>query len=236
MKERAQALDDARQLFHAHADGILSTQSSDMPGYPFGSVMPFCLDRHGMPIIQGASIAQHSRNMRHDPKVSLIVFDRAAADLQTAGRLTVLADAAPIDDGDEATRERYFRYFPEARGYAATHDFAFWRLVPRRFRYIGGFGVIHWYSPADMLVDNPFAPDDEAGMVQHMNADHVSAMRTYCARVAVPLPADTAPALAGVDRLGFHLRLGARLVRFEFGAPVTTPAEARRAFVALAQA
>lgn len=235
MASRAQALEDARRLLYAHADGILSTQSADMPGYPFGSVVPFCLDRRGMPVIQTAGIAQHTRNMRKDPKVSLIVFERDADDLQTAGRLTMLADATPLDEADDATRERYYRYFPDARDYNATHDFSFWRLVPRRLRYIGGFGVIHWLTPADLIVDNPFAPADEAGMVHHMNEDHTVAMRRYCTQGAITLPEDVTPVLAGVDRLGFHLRLGARLVRFGFGAPVMSTADARREFVTMAQ-
>lgn len=235
MSQRERALEDARRLLHTHADGVLSTQSSDMPGYPFGSVMPFCLDRNGMPIIHTASIAQHSRNMRHDPKVSLIVFDRGAPDLQSAGRLTLLSEASPLEDDDEDARERYYRYFPDARDFNATHDFTFWRLAPRRLRYIGGFGLIYWFTPADLLIANPFAPADEAGMVQHMNADHAAAMRSYCAHDAIALADDVTPSLAGVDRLGFHLRLGERLVRLNFTAPVASAADARREFVALAQ-
>lgn len=235
MSQRARALEDARRLLHAHADGVLSTQSADMPGYPFGSVMPFCLDRKGMPVIQTASIAQHSRNMRQDPKVSLIVFERGAADLQTAGRVTLIADASPLEAGDEDSRERYFRYFPDARQFKDTHDFTFWRLVPRRVRYIGGFGVIHWFTPEDLLVDNPLAPADEAGMIDHMNADHAAAMRKYCAQDSIPLTEEITPLLAGVDRLGFYLRLGERLVRLNFAAPIASPADARREFVAMAQ-
>jgi hypothetical protein len=235
MNQRTRALEDALRLYHARTDGILSTQSSDMPGYPFGSVMPFCLDRGGMPVIQGATIAQHSRNMQQDPRVSLIVFEREAPDLQNAGRLTVLADATPLGEDDEDARERYFRYYPEARGYRNTHDFNFWRLQPRRFRYIGGFGLIHWFSPADLLVANPLAADED-GIVRHMNEDHLPAMRRYCDRRAIAVPDEVPPRLAGLDALGFHLRVGARLVRFGFQAPVNSPADARREFVALAQA
>lgn len=124
---------------------------------------------------------------------------------------------------------------PDARDFNATHDFAFWRLAPRRLRYIGGFGLIYWFTPADLLIANPFAPADEAGMVQHMNADHAAAMRSYCAHDAITLADDVTPSLAGVDRLGFHLRLGERLVRLQFTAPVASPADARREFVALAR-
>ena len=45
------ARDEARALLLACYDGVLSTQSVAMPGYPFGSVVPFCLDRAGQPVI-----------------------------------------------------------------------------------------------------------------------------------------------------------------------------------------
>jgi heme iron utilization protein len=235
MKSRLEAMNDARRLLHAHADGVLATQSADMPGYPFSSVMPFCLDREGMPIILVANIAQHTHNMQHDGKVSLIVFERGADDLQTAGRLTLLANATPLADSEQDTRERYYRYFPETREYHAMHDFAFWRLTPQRLRYIGGFGVIRWFEPDDVLTLNPIHHDDELRMVRHMNDDHVGAMRHYCERAAVASPAGIQPSMAGIDTLGFHLRLGAKLVRFHFRKSIVTPGEVREQLVALAR-
>jgi len=235
MKSRLDALNDARRLLHAHADGILATQSADMPGYPFSSVMPFCLDREGMPIVLVANIAQHTRNMHHDEKVSLIVFERGADDLQTAGRLTLLAKATPVAASEHETRERYYRYFPEAREYHAMHDFAFWRLLPQRLRYIGGFGVIRWFEPDDVLMMNPILPDDELSIVRHMNTDHVGAMRHSCERAAITIPPDIQPSMAGIDTLGFHLRLGAKLIRFNFRKSIVTPGDVRQQLVALAR-
>ena len=41
--------------------------------------MPYALGHDGMPIIQTATIAQHTRNMKADHRVSLMVFERHAA-------------------------------------------------------------------------------------------------------------------------------------------------------------
>jgi putative heme iron utilization protein len=41
--------------------------------------------------------------------------------------------------------------------------------------------------------------------------------------------------MAGVDAGGFHLRVGARIVWFEFPAPVATTLEVRTALVAMAR-
>ena len=136
----------ARELLLKEYRGALSTQSKAMPGFPFGSVVPYCLDEQGRPLILISRIAQHTHNLRKDPKCSLMVGERGAEDVQAVGRLTYLAEAEQLTEAAAiaAAAERYYRYFPEARGYDTAHDFDFWVLNPVRHRYIGGFGAIHW--------------------------------------------------------------------------------------------
>jgi putative heme iron utilization protein len=227
---------EARRLLLRCYDGVLATISVAVPGYPFGSVVPFCLDRRGQPIILIADIAQHRRNVLADPRVSLTVFDRGADDLQSNGRLTLLADAVRIKPGDGDAAARYYRFFPEAGDYHLTHGFEFWRLALRRIRFIGGFGAIHWLEPAQLCVVNPFDEVAELSMVAHMNEDHVPAMRDYLRPALGASAAATEPALAGVDAEGIHVRNGQRIHRVEFPDAVHTPAEVRGALVALARA
>lgn len=224
---------EARTLLLKCYDGVLSTISVALPGYPFGSVVPFCLDRQGTQIILIADIAQHTKNIKADPRVSLIVFDRTASDLQANGRLTLVADAARIDNDDAA--ERYYRCFPDSRGYHRTHGFQFWRLQPRRLRFIGGFGAIHWLEPSDVLPVNPFSASEEASMVEHMNTDHVAAMRKYCAPYWPGDVGTITPQFAGCDRYGFHLVLPDQVLRIPFEAPVESAQDVRKALVALAR-
>ena len=216
--------------------GVLSTLSVEAPGYPFGSVVPYCLDRRGWPVILISRIAQHTKNILADPKVSLLVHEDGVQDIQATARLTCLANAEPIADGDADTPARYYRYYPQAQGYRETHDFAFYRLALVRARYIGGFGSIYWLAHEQLLRPNPFNPEQEQSMVQHMNEDHLEAMVRYCKNQRISVPADDKPAMTGVDSEGFHLRLGARIVRFDFDAAVTTPLEVRAKLVAMARA
>ena len=229
------AAQEARNLLLKCYDGVLSTLSLAVPGYPFGSVVPFCLDRAGVPIILIADIAQHTKNIKEDPRISLIVFDRTAHDLQANGRLTLLADASLVAEEDDDTAERYYRFFPDARGYHRTHGFQFWRLQPCRMRFIGGFGAIHWLAPEDVLPVNPFSATDEAGMVAHMNADHVAAMRKYCAPHWASDLDHIVPQFAGCDAHGFHLVVADQVLRIPFASPVASPTEVRQALVALAR-
>ena len=224
----------ARELLLKEYRGALSTLSKAMPGYPFGSVVPYCLDANGHPLILISRIAQHTHNLQVEPKCSLLVGERGAEDIQAVGRLTVLAQARKITDeaATVAAAARYYRYFPESEGYHQAHDFDFWVLEPVRSRYIGGFGAIHWLD--EVTLTNPFAGDIELSMVEHMNSDHASAIAHYVELAGLPrhVPAE----LAGIDSEGFHLRIGQGLHWLAFPTSCNTALEVRQALVALARA
>nr|WP_249122048.1 DUF2470 domain-containing protein [Pseudomonas juntendi] len=214
--------------------GVLSTHSKSMPGYPFGSVVPYCLDAHGNPLILISRIAQHTHNLQKDPKCSLLVGEREAEDVQAVGRLTVMAEAQKLVEADaiEAAAERYYRYFPDAAGYHKAHDFDFWVLQPVRHRYIGGFGAIHWLDQVTLA--NPFAGTAEASMVEHMNSDHANAIAHYVQLTGLPNHATAQ--LAGVDSEGMHLRIGQGVYWLPFPHICNTPTQVREALVLLARA
>src|SRR5579883_2033407 len=169
----------ARRLFHEESFGVLSTLSLDVPGYPFGSITPYCADDAGRPVIYISGIAQHTRNIKADPRVSLTVVesDASSDDVQSRGRLTVIGNAVSVPDAEGRAGDRYFRHFPESRQYQHTHDFAFYRIDPVGLRFIGGFGQIHWLEPAEFLRPNPFSGVQESRILDHMNTDHAAALQ-----------------------------------------------------------
>src|SRR5215470_5392483 len=157
--ERMKENNAARQLFLQQSFGVLSTISLDVPGYPFGSITPYCADRQCRPVIYISRIAQHTQNILADSRVSLTVLENAdSGDVQARGRLTCIANARPLSNDEEDVSERYFRYVPQARNYAGTHDFEFFRLELVRVRFIGGFGRIYWIEPDQFISQNPFSP------------------------------------------------------------------------------
>ena len=224
----------ARALLLKEYRGVLSTHSKSMPGYPFGSVVPYCLDDEGRPLILISRIAQHTHNLQLDAKCSLLVGERGAEDVQAVGRVTLMAEAEKITDGVriEAAAQRYYRYFPESESYHSAHDFDFWVLKPVRYRYIGGFGAIHWLD--DVALANPFAGPAEVGMVEHMNDDHTKAIAHYVELAG--LPATPPAVLVGIDSEGMHLRIGHSLYWLAFAEPCNTPTQVRQALVQLAHA
>jgi putative heme iron utilization protein len=216
----------SRSLVLEESFGVLSTISLDVPGYPFGSVTPYCMDRTCRPIIYISPIAQHTRNILKDPRVSLTVVERGDSDdVQARGRATCLANAVEADS-DSEIRERYFRYFPSARQYDQTHSFVFFRLELVRVRFIGGFGQIFWVEPREFSLPNPFSAAEEARIVQHMNEDHADVLGRLTGSNCT---------MVGLDSEGFDLLKAERKIRIPFALPVTTMEEARRAFVEMAR-
>ena len=217
----------ARSLLLGESSGVLSTISVDLQGYPFGSVTPYCSDRMCRPIIYISTIAQHTRNILADPRVSLTVVEKGGADVQAHARLTVVGNAGKVEAGDRDARDRYFRYFPSARQYERTHDFQFFRLDIVRVRFIGGFGEIFWLEPGEFMTANPFSAVEETRIIQHMNEDHAEFIDRY---------GDGVPArMTGIDAEGFDLLKAGIKVRIPFAAPVTNMEEARLALIEMAR-
>lgn len=222
---------EARRFTRSQHSGVLSTISRRVDGFPFGSVAPFILDHAGRPVILISTLAEHTKNIDADPRVSLIV-QPYSPDMQVTGRVTVLGRAEKLADKSELG-SRYLRFHPQAADYFAMHDFSFYRIEPVRVRWIGGFGRIHWVEREDYLLPPSPLAEQEDGILAHMNADHVDNLRAYCRHThgVDPFSAE----MIGIDPDGFDVRTDTRVLRFDFDAPVTDALRAREALVALAQ-
>jgi hypothetical protein len=217
----------ARELFLQQSFGVLSTISIDVPGYPFGSVTPYCVDDQCRPVIYISHIAQHTKNMIADVRVSLTVVENngGSDDVQAHGRVTCIANAQPLGQDGAYARKRYFRYFPSARQYDQTHTFAFFRLELLRVRFIGGFGQISWVEPREFMAKNPISAVHESQIIQQMNNDHSDALRHYCGGDPVEM--------VGIDADGFDVLQSGKKLRFTFETPIRNMEEARQALAAM---
>lgn len=223
---------DARRYLRAHRSGVLSTLSAKLGGYPFGSIVPFMLDRDCRPVILISALAEHTRNLAADPRASLVVHDYAD-DVQAGTRLTLVGDAARLAD-DAPVRDGYLRRFPAALDLLALGDFSFWAIAPKRLLFIRGFGRIEWIEPAEVTPPANSLADAEGGIVAHMNADHTVALADYCRHYHGVTP--VAVEMTGIDCDGFDVRADGQWLRFEFPEEVTNAGKAREALVAMARA
>jgi heme iron utilization protein len=230
----------ARTLVYLGRVGSLSTLSRKQPGFPFGSVMPYGLDARGRPIFLVSTMAMHTQNLQAESRASLLVTQPdASGDPLGASRVTLLGNVITIPEPEVSEARRlYLERYANSKYWVDFEDFSFYRMDVMDVYYVGGFGVMGWVAASDydQAQPDPLA-DAAAGIVEHMNADHKDAL-ILLARVFAGVESQEA-AMTSVDRLGFHVRLktpdGMRGARIAFLREVSTPAEARKVLVEMAQ-
>jgi len=219
---------EARIMLRKHRYGVLSTLSKKFNGHPFGSITPYLVDHDGSLLVLISSLAEHTKNIISDPRVSLICHNQHDTNIQAQGRITVVGNAE-IATNCDLSKSRYLRYFPESEAYFQTHDFSFYRIQPLAIRNIGGFGRIHWVEMKNYLISPYPLIEQELAVISHMNADHQKALLTYCQHYHQYAASDVT--MLGIDLDGFDIRADSNALRFDFTQPVTDAQEARRTLI-----
>jgi len=226
------AASESRRLMRAEPAATLSTGQGD-EGWPYGSLVLTAVDHAARPILLISTLAEHTKNILRDNRVSLM-FDGTAEyqERLTGPRVTVLGRAEKTDD--EHAKARFIARHPSAAMYAQFGDFAFYRVEPERAHIVAGFGKIDWVNTADLLTDTSGAAElaeAEADVVQHMNEDHSDAVALYanvlCGRPGVGWR------LTGVDPEGADLARTGDCCRITFDKPAGTAEGARVELVRL---
>jgi hypothetical protein len=238
----------ARTLVASIGTGTLCTIAREPDGYPYGSFVTFALDG-GHPVFLISELAEHTRNLRTDPRASLLVAEippgplsskgSGDADPLARGRVTLLGECRVVAEGTEreSAKQAFLGVHRNAAYYAEYRDFAFWRLSVDSIRYIGGYGRMSWVSREEWFAaaPDPIAPHARM-IIDHMNADHADALIAYCQAFTRARDSGAAT-MTGVDRYGFEMSVqtarGPRPVRLAFSQPVATADEVRREMVAL---
>ncbi|MGE0719681.1 MAG: HugZ family protein [Alphaproteobacteria bacterium] len=221
----------ARHLVRSLDRAALATAQRDAEGWPYASLVMVAHDQCGRPLMLLSDLAEHSKNIARDGRVSLL-FDGTGglARPLTGARATVLGRAVAVDDA--AARARYLARHPDAAFYAGFPDFRLYRVEVEQAHLVAGFGRIHWVEGAAIVLPEnaPALADAEAGIVGHMNDDHGDAVQLY----ARMLGSDAVGwRMTGVDPEGADLRLGGDVLRLPFAAPITDAKGARVELVRL---
>lgn len=238
VEHRPSHAERARTLARDVGIGSLATRALDPKGFPYASLVAWALSGAD-PVLLLSELAEHTRNLRADPRAALLFAESAAPDALARARTTLLGVCEPVPDGARAdAREAFLARHPDATAYEAFADFGFWRLRVESARYVGGFGRMSWiageaWARAEPDPIAPYAPE----VLDHMNRDHADAVLAYCRGLA-GVDA-TGATLTAVDRYGFEIAAttpsGPRDVRLAFSGPVSTPAEVRAELVRLAR-
>lgn len=205
---------EARRLLRAHRYGALCTISKKLDGFPFGSITPYLTDHDGSLIILISALAEHSKNIQHDPRVSLITHNQTSPDIQMQGRVTVAGNAQRISD-QQHPAARYLRHFPDAAE-LLNLDFSFYRIAPVAIRYIGGVGRVHWlamdkYCTAESLAFSQY----EHSLLLDINVRQRNHLQQILQRDDFQV--------IGADCDGLDMRCGEQFFRLNLSEPLNHP-------------
>lgn len=209
--------------------------ASALPGeagaWPYASLVLVTVDHDLSPILLLSELAEHTRAIEADGRISLLFDGTAGLDQPLTGpRVTVLGRASRTDD--ERLKSRFLARHPDAEMYAGFKDFHFYRVGVERAHLVAGFGKIRWIDGAGLVpsVATGLA-EAEAGIVRHMNEDHADAVGLYATKLLGLAGGDWR--MTGIDAEGIDLRKGGEVARLAFDSPLAAGVEARGVLVAL---
>lgn len=126
-----------REARDARASCAIATVLDDdhARGFPFATIVPFGLDGQDRVVIVVSDLAVHTRNLRRDPRASVVVAE-PGADPQRGWRLTLVGRFVE----DDRARAAYAGTWP----IPALPDFHAFVFQPQTARLVAGFGAMAW--------------------------------------------------------------------------------------------
>lgn len=212
--------------------GTLATVMREGDGAPYASLVPLATDHDGRPILLISDLADHTKNVKADDRVSMLLNGSEGHEDPLAGaRLTLQGRLSRSQDPAEL-RRRYLARHPSASLYADFGDFGFYRLDIEKAHLVAGFGRIHWIDGEKLLVDPPAElVASDADVIAHMNEDHNDAVQLYANRL---LDRDgDSWIMTGVDVEGADLRMKDQVARISFNNNVNNSTDVRKELVSL---
>ena len=200
--------------------------------WPYASLVLVAVDHDLSPILLLSDLAEHSKAIASDGRVSLLFDGTQGLDQPLTGpRVTVVGRANRT--ADERLGRRFLARHPDAGMYAGFKDFHFYRVAVERAHLVAGFGKIRWLSASELMTAPPPAglAEGEDGIVSHMNKDHADALQLYAGKL-LGLPG-SGWTMTGIDAEGIDLRQGGRIARLAFESPLGALGEARQVLVSL---
>ena len=224
----------ARALIRALDAATLATAlagDGNESGWPYASLVLVACDVYASPILLISQLAEHTKNIAADNRVSLL-YDGTGqkSDRLSGERVSVLGRA--VRDDTPGTAARYLARHPSAEGYAGFADFAFFRVEVTRVHLVAGFGRIDWIDGPDLLfAAKPATPlaeaVEEAELIADLNENHPQNVRFLAENLGLD---GDGWRMTGCDPEGYDLRREGEVARVGFPSPVFTQDQAREAF------
>lgn len=132
--------------------GTIVTLSSNYLGTPFGTPAPYAIDSEGRPVLFLSDLAIHTKNIRKNPKCSIMVLKEDKEDPFNSARVTFIGKMVKVNDKERAEYKKLFIGKQKtAEWFSDLEDFNYYRLEIESIFYVGGFGDIQWIEPKDYV-------------------------------------------------------------------------------------
>lgn len=218
----------ARTLCALAPSATLCTLSDG--GHPYGSLVLTAVLPDGDAALLISEMAEHTRNLRRDPRCSLLVAEDAGGNPLARGRVTLVGRAVVEDSPSTACRDTFLKKNPGAIRYVNFGDFAVWRVVVTKARYIGGFGRMSFLSMdswREARADTVAVGEDATELVARLNTQ--GGVASLAQHFSYAKSVQTAT-IRGVDQYGIELdaetELGPRPIRVAFSRTATSVSDA----------
>mmetsp|Transcript_11177 Transcript_11177/g.26863 ORF Transcript_11177/g.26863 Transcript_11177/m.26863 type:complete len:378 (+) Transcript_11177:231-1364(+) len=214
----------ARTVASVCTSGTLCTVSGHdgIEGAPFGSFVDYVLDDEGNPVLLMNDMSMHTINieqnaLNNEGEVSNLVTlftqltSETAEQSQDVSRcsFTCKVEKIPRDAEDmDAIRMRYSLTHVYADQVMDSPKFAFYRLVPEKIYYVGGFGVMaKWVDVEDYKAATPDILSKEANLiVKKLNREFKDDLESMARQLLEVEKLEDIRA-TNVDRLGMDVRV-----------------------------
>ena len=231
--KKSDAIVHSRQLVRAGRSAALSTILSKNEGWPYSSFVTYATDQSGGLIFLFSDISDHTRNLKDDPRASVLVEQASGRkNPQTGPRVTLIGEINKTKDTNHVNR--FLICHPRAKMYAGFTDFNFYHMLVERAHYIGGFASAVWHKGCEFQIVPKLAQnikEAEPDILAHMNADHAEAVNLFANRLL--RRKGDGWKMIGIDADGIDLMKNELLARLAFTSPLVKASDARAKLVAL---
>lgn len=224
---RLNVFEKAKTVASVCTSGTLCTVSGHegIQGAPFGSFVDYVLDDHGNPVLLMNEMSMHTINIEQnalnggsgDVSSLVTLFTQLASDNgsipqgQDVSRCSFTCRVEKISRDAEdmaAIRMRYSLAHTYADQVMDSPKFAFYRLLPEKIYYVGGFGVMaKWVDVNDYKEAAPdILAQDASSIVTRLNREHRGDLKNM-ARHLLEVEKLENIRVTNVDRLGMDVRV-----------------------------
>lgn len=142
----SQDLSRALEILAAESEAALASLEADAP---FTSAVGYVYEKSaeeesaGSVYLLLSDLARHTKNIKKNPKVSLLVISREkSAPVHEKERLSLQGKISLVTDNKKSgeLRRSYLKVFPRAEIFFGLPDFRFYELNISEIHWIGGFG------------------------------------------------------------------------------------------------